>query len=76
MLEECYRATMYGRCPAISREQYEHVQLSMMGCEKDLEMGYPYMSQEKNNILPFLVRHNALSVSDWKILLAECGLNF
>lgn len=67
---------MYGRSPAISREQYEHIQLVDMGYEKDIELGYPYMSPTKNNILPVLTRHNALSVSDWKLLLAECGLNF
>lgn len=67
---------VYARCPAISREQYEHLNLVNMGYERDVEMGYHYMSSSKNNILPVLVRHNALSVSDWKLLLAECGLNF
>ncbi len=67
---------MYARCPAISREQYEHINLASMGYEKDLELGYPYMTTTNNNILPVLTRHNALGVSDWKLLLAECGLNF
>ncbi len=67
MLGDWYRTMMYRRCPAISREQFEHKQLVDMGYEKDVELGYHYMS---------LTRHNALSVSDWKLLLAECGLNF
>lgn len=76
MLEDWYRSMMYARCPAISREHYEHNQFVELGYERDLELGYLYMSPEKNNIIPILTRHNALSVSDWKLLLAECGLNF
>ena len=76
ILDDWYRSMMYARCPAISREHYEHNQFVELGYERDVELGYLYMSPEKNNIIPILTRHNALSVSDWKLLLAECGLNF
>jgi len=76
MLWDWYRNMMYGRCPAISREQYEHIQLVDTGYEMDVELGYQYMSLSNNNTLPVLMRHNALGVSDWKLLLDECGLNF